>query len=328
MPRLETSRSSSESEVVTSESVTCGAGWRRGSRWNRVNQDCGNGRNAETWHGLLCEESREGPERRAHDPVWRSTRSSHERPGLGRRAEHVSGGTQGMRVAPGPSETESGHACGSEGWKLAALLSASACRRRGPWPYFDVGSLLAQPPLAASRRAPRSECAARISLLGWLHSGACMIAMFAGPLVFVLCKGTQRHPRSTYRGRPRPTSLASAGWAKGLERLTKIRVEPVLQRDDALQTLFLLGALTPLVVSHELPCLFNLTSLRFLSGASASTGAARRRSCHATRRETAHAIYWKIQGFIRDQASLGLEALAGAKLRLQTISGSRAASEF
>ena len=32
-----------------------------------------------------------------------------------------------------------------------------------------------------------------ISLLGWLHSIACMIALCAGPLVFAMRKGTRRH---------------------------------------------------------------------------------------------------------------------------------------
>ena len=32
-----------------------------------------------------------------------------------------------------------------------------------------------------------------ISLIGWLHSTACMVALFAGPLIFALRKGTRRH---------------------------------------------------------------------------------------------------------------------------------------
>ncbi|MBX7198295.1 MAG: DUF2306 domain-containing protein [Rhodospirillaceae bacterium] len=37
-----------------------------------------------------------------------------------------------------------------------------------------------------------------ISLLGWLHSAACMVALFAGPLVFALRKGTRFHRRAGY----------------------------------------------------------------------------------------------------------------------------------
>ena len=37
-----------------------------------------------------------------------------------------------------------------------------------------------------------------ISILGWLHSAACMIALFAGPSVFALRKGTRFHRRAGY----------------------------------------------------------------------------------------------------------------------------------
>lgn len=37
-----------------------------------------------------------------------------------------------------------------------------------------------------------------ISILGWLHSAACMIALFAGPLVFALRKGTRTHRTAGY----------------------------------------------------------------------------------------------------------------------------------
>lgn len=37
-----------------------------------------------------------------------------------------------------------------------------------------------------------------ISIIGWLHSAACMIALFAGPLVFTLRKGTRFHRKAGY----------------------------------------------------------------------------------------------------------------------------------
>ena len=37
-----------------------------------------------------------------------------------------------------------------------------------------------------------------ISVLGWLHTVACMVALFAGPLVLALAKGTRFHRRAGY----------------------------------------------------------------------------------------------------------------------------------
>jgi uncharacterized membrane protein len=37
-----------------------------------------------------------------------------------------------------------------------------------------------------------------ISLLGWLHSAVCMVALFAGPMIFVLRKGTRIHRKAGY----------------------------------------------------------------------------------------------------------------------------------
>ena len=37
-----------------------------------------------------------------------------------------------------------------------------------------------------------------ISVLGWLHTATCMVALFAGPMIFALAKGTRLHRRAGY----------------------------------------------------------------------------------------------------------------------------------